>query len=111
MLVMHLTADEGRKDALLVILEPGNIAKLEAGQPIIKKLSDFLPGVNTDIVFAYTPDILFVTQKIREGCEVSEVLEESLTRPKIFTRNYHEAEDLSKAELKEKVDAEGRREG
>lgn len=96
MIVAHY-GDE-QSDCLLFILEPANIAKIQLGQPIIKKLRDFLPGItpDTQIAITYSPDVLWVCQQMKAGKSLTDALEASLTRPEVFARP-DDAEDIVKS--------------
>lgn len=85
------------KTAILLVLEPGNIAKLEAGQPIYKFLNEFMPGLEEriELCFAYTPDAAWVTEQVLGGKDLLKTIEESMTRTPVFVRP-NEAEDMKK---------------
>jgi hypothetical protein len=61
--------DEKGPVCLMLVLEPGNIEKLKAGQPIHKWLNEFIPELPTkvELLFAYYPGC-------RLGCGVNEGL-------------------------------------
>lgn len=76
---------------VMLILEPGNIEKLKAGEPIHKWLNEFLPELTqpVELLFAYTPDALWVSEQMRESTDalrLGEILEESLSRPPVIQR-------------------------
>jgi hypothetical protein len=74
------------QQAILLVLEPGNIEKLKQGEPIHKFLNEFLPnlGKSIEIVIAYTPDIEWVAEQSEaDPSRLPELLLESLTRPEI----------------------------
>lgn len=89
---------EGSK-MLLFVLEPGNLAKLETGKPIIKNLGDFLPECEgMKILIAYTPDIEWVAKEIVRTNDIAGSIDASLNRRPIY-RESEEAEKLERADL------------
>src|SRR5436305_13125931 len=80
------------KIAILLVLEPGNIAKLKRGEPIHKFLQEFLPELKTsvELVFAYTPDVVWVAEQLgkdRNAGRLAEILAEPLSRPEVLVRD------------------------
>lgn len=75
-------------DALLFLLEPGNLAKLQLGQPIVKKLGDFIQAVgpDTELILAYCPDVQFVADRVKAGDDFLKALAKSMSRPEVFVR-------------------------
>jgi hypothetical protein len=71
---------------LIVVLEPGNIAKMQTGKPVHLDLKDYFPELSIGVLVAYTPDILWVMTEMKKGRSMLEVLEESLLRPERFNR-------------------------
>lgn len=89
MLVAHMTKPD-QTDSVLVILEPGNLAKLKTGQPMIINLNQYLPGLNgrVEVLLGYTPDIEFVSNCVQAAggalAALGEAIAESLSRPEII---------------------------
>ena len=79
-------------DRILVIVEPGNIRRLIAGEPIVTQgLDNNLP---IQLMLAYTPDIEWVGDEIKRAVEddpdhslavdvVNRIIQDSLKRPAI----------------------------
>jgi hypothetical protein len=89
-----------RMDNLLcLVLEPGNIDKLQIGQPIVKDLREFIPDLPEPmmLMLAWTPDAMWVADQLKRGKPVAETLEKSLTREEVHVRPYQAAEDMTKA--------------
>ena len=88
---------------MLLILEPSNFAKLETGQPIVKRLRDFFPelNMNISIMLTYTPDIVWVGDQLQQGKDFGRTIEASLMRPKVYSREL-DAEALKRCEIKKK---------
>lgn len=86
--------------ALMLILEPGNIDKLQLGDPIIKDLKQFIPELSSDLklIMAWTPDCEWLAAQIKAGANLVDALKKSLTRDEVHVRPYKAAEDLAKAE-------------
>jgi hypothetical protein len=84
---------------LLVVLEPGNIAKMQAGKPVHLELKDYFLEVSIDVSIAYTPDMAWIMAEMKKGRPLLAVLEESLLRPERIIRPYHEAEKLKNVKL------------
>jgi len=74
---------------ILFILEPGNLAKLELGQPIVKKIKQFIPELEREIEIAigYSPDIQYVADEMNKGVSFEKALESSLERKPVFLRS------------------------
>ena len=85
------------RQIILLVLEPGNIEKLKAGEPIFKFLNEFMPELKTkmELVFAYTPDAVWVAKEVQKGADLLVALEQSLTREPVYQRP-KDAEDLNK---------------
>jgi hypothetical protein len=87
---------KGGGESLLILLEPGNVAKLQLGEPIVKDLKEFLPDFPPlEIVIGYCPDVQFVSAQVKAGMPFAEALQKSLDRPEVYVRP-HEAEYLVK---------------
>lgn len=88
MIVALMNVPEGSSPTVVFILEPGNVAKLELGQPIVKDLRDFLPNLSQNVVvmLGYTPDIVWVTEQLAKGGDFAEVMRASMTREPVFSR-------------------------
>jgi len=82
---------------LLLILEPANLEKLKLGQPIIKNLNQFFPQLpeKVDLMLAYTPDAEWLSEQLANNKNLVDSLSNSLERPEVLIRPYHEAEDLT----------------
>lgn len=97
MIAVRLHDDKGGV-ILLLVLEPGNLEKLKAGEPIHKFLNEFMPELKTkvELIFAYTPDIEWVAKRA-EGAieELAEIISESLSRPPVI-RDSRSAEEMRK---------------
>jgi hypothetical protein len=99
MIAARLSDDKGGICVMLV-LEPGNLEKLKSGQPIHKFLNEFIPELqtNVELLFAYTPDPVWVTEQLQGDKNVlrlAEIIEQSLSRPPIIFRG-KSAEDMKK---------------
>lgn len=86
---------------LLIILEPGNIALLQAGRPIHRPLSDFLPTLGGTVSIAFTPDVPFVQREVEKGVPLMEAVEKSLTRKEVFERPKHAIKHYPNVEIGE----------
>lgn len=101
MIAMRLEESNGNK-LILLILEPGNLAKLKRGEPIHKDLNEFVPELNpkTELLLAYTPDIEWVADQLTEGSldvdNMSDVLSRSLKR-KVIIRDSKLSESMHKS--------------
>jgi hypothetical protein len=85
--------DEEGSVCIMLVLEPGNLEKLKAGQPIHKWLNEFIPELPTkvELLFAYTPDAVWVAERMK-ACEgdalrLAELIQESLTRTPVVVRD------------------------
>ncbi len=85
--------DENGSLCVMLVLEPGNLEKLKAGEPIHKWLNEFIPELPTkvELLFAYTPDAVWVAERMK-GCKgdalrLAELIQESLTRPPVVVRD------------------------
>lgn len=95
MIAARLT-DENGDTCVMLVLEPGNIEKLKAGEPIHKWLNEFMPELRMKIklLFMYTPDAIWVAEEMQrrgmkpggEADSLLEVLTESLTREPVLVR-------------------------
>lgn len=86
---------------IMLVLEPGNIEKLKQGQPIHKYLAEFLPELklSVELLFAYTPDALWVAGQMKhcqnDAIKLAEILQQSLSRPAVTVRG-KSAEEMKK---------------
>lgn len=96
MIVARAAGDKG--ELLLMVLEPGNIAKMQLGQPIVKKLKEFLPELPEDIelMICLCPDVGYLAERVRSGDDFVEALEKAMKRPEVYVRDHKDAEDLTK---------------
>lgn len=87
------------KRLLVMVLEPGNFEKLKRGEPIHKYLNEFFPDLPAiELVFAYTPDMQWVMDKIggkKDMETVARAIHDSLSRPEIVVRG-RSAEEMKK---------------
>jgi hypothetical protein len=86
-------------ESLLFLLEPGNIAKLQLGQPIVKKLHGLMPQFSEDaeIVIALCPDVAYLVARVKAGDDFMTALEKAMKRPDIYVRP-QDAEEVVKFE-------------
>lgn len=98
MIVAHLQNTDGTP-GLLFVLEPGNITKFELGQLIVKRLKEFLPGIDRDIEIAigYSPDVDYIAEQVQSGSTFESALARSLQRRPQY-RTHESAEDMKKFE-------------
>ena len=98
MIAAHFVKPDGT-DSLLLVLEPGNIEKLKLGQPILKQLREFLPGVEREVelCIAFTPDPMWVAQQWRKHGDLGKAIDDSLTRPEVL--GGHDPEKLVEEKL------------
>lgn len=98
MIVAQLQNENGTP-GLLFVLEPGNIAKLELGQPIVKHLKEFLPNIEQDIEIAigYSPDVDYIAEQVQGGSTFESALARSLQRRPQY-RSHESSEQLKKVE-------------
>lgn len=96
MIAARLGTKDGA-DAILLVLEPGNIEKLKRGEPVHKFLNEFMPELKTrvELIFAYSPDVPWVAEQVRAGGDLAEMLQESLSRPEVLIRD-RTAEEMKK---------------
>ncbi len=92
--------DEKGSVCVMLVLEPGNLEKLKAGQPIHKWLSELLPGLDRkiELVLCYTPDMEWLVKQIGKSRDMETLgiaLEESLSRPEVVVRG-RSAEELKR---------------
>ena len=93
--------DEKGNIYILLVLEPGNLEKLKAGQPIHKWLNEFIPELpqKIELLFAYSPDVVWVAEQMRnaggDALKLAEVVEQSLTRKPVVVRD-RTAEEMKK---------------
>lgn len=87
------------KTIILLVLEPGNMEKLKKGEPIFKFLNEFLPNQKEriELVFAYTPDAVWVAEQVKAGVDLPKAIEMSLTREPVLHRG-KTAEDMVKVQ-------------
>lgn len=88
MIVALLNVEAGEDPAVLFILEPANIEKLQLGQPISKDLRDFIPDLkpNIRVMLGFTPDIVWVTEQMAKGRDFAEVMRASMERKPVYLR-------------------------
>lgn len=85
--------DEKGSVCVMLVLEPGNLEKLKAGQPIHKWLNEFIPELplKVELLFAYTPDAVWVAERMKgckgDGLRLAELIQESLNRPPVVVRD------------------------
>lgn len=84
--------DESGKIVIMLVLEPGNIEKLQKGDPIHKFLSEFVPELpaNIELLLSYTPDAVWVSQQINketDALSLGEAIDQSLSRRPVFIRD------------------------
>jgi hypothetical protein len=80
-------------DSLLVILEPGNLDLIQIGKPVVIPLSHQVPELpSLKLSIAYTPDIVWIRDRLREGMPLPQAIESSLTRPEVHSRPSHPPE-------------------
>lgn len=92
--------DGDGKVIIMLVLEPGNIEKLQKGQPIHKFLSEFVPELpsNIELLLSYTPDAVWVSEQINKSMDalgLAEAIDQSLTRKPVFIRD-RTAEELKR---------------
>jgi hypothetical protein len=75
-------------NSLLFVLEPGNIAKLELGQPIVKKLHELMPefAEDAELIICLCPDVAYVAERVRAGDDLADALEKAMKRPAVYVR-------------------------
>jgi hypothetical protein len=100
MIAARLHDEEGNVCVMLV-LEPGNIEKLKAGQPIHKWLNEFRPELHQkiELLFCYSPDVMWVAEQMK-GCKgdalkLAEIIQQSLDRKPVVVRD-RTAEEMKK---------------
>lgn len=86
---------------VMLVLEPGNIEKLQRGEPIHKWLNEFIPELPTkvELLLAYTPDAVWVAEQVKgskDAIELATVIERSLSRKPVLVRD-KTAEELKRA--------------
>ena len=88
MIVARMNNEEGN-EGILFLLEPGNLAKLELGQPIVKKIKQFIPELEKEIeiVIGYSPDIQYIAEQVNKGVSFEKALEASFNRKPVFVRS------------------------
>ncbi len=78
---------------ILLVLEPGNLEKLEKGEPIHKFLNEFIPDLKTpvELLLAYTPDAVWVAEQMKhcpnDAQRLAEIVEKSLSRKPVLVRD------------------------
>lgn len=87
MIVARMEKEDGQP-SLLLLLEPGNIGKLQLGQPIIKNLKQFMPDLEQDIeiVIGYSPDVQFVADQVAAGESFLDAVSKSMKRKEVYVR-------------------------
>lgn len=100
MIAARLHKDKGV--CILLVLEPGNIERLQQGKPIHKWLNEFIPELPTqvELLFAYSPDVPWVAEQMKnaghdDAEKLAEIIEESLTRKPVVIRD-RTAEELKR---------------
>jgi hypothetical protein len=88
--------EETDTTTILLTLEPGNIAKLLAGEPVFKFLSEFLPTypIRLKLAVTYTPDAAWVAEMVRQGADFQTVLQAGVDRAPIIRPTAGETEVL-----------------
>jgi hypothetical protein len=100
MIAMRMHDEEGNICVILV-LEPGNLEKLKAGQPIHKWLNEFIPELprKVELLFTYSPDVMWVAEQLKDASgdvlKMAEIIESSLTREPVVVRD-RTAEEMKK---------------
>jgi hypothetical protein len=102
MIAMRLDDEKGGVCVMLV-LEPGNLEKLKAGQPVHKWLNEFIPELPTkvELLFAYTPDPVWCAEQMQkrginhDAIKIAEIIDESLSRKPVVIRD-RTAEELKR---------------
>lgn len=92
--------DETGKIIIMLVLEPGNIEKLQKGEPIHKFLNEFIPEINSkiELVFSYTPDAAWVAEQVSKKTDalgLGEAIDQSLSREPV-TRRGRTTEEMKK---------------
>lgn len=93
------TEEKPDEIGLLLVLEPGNLEKLKMGQPIVKKLRQYIPelGVEVELTIGYTPDSQYVVDQMSKGRSMGEALKDAQFRPEVYVP-MSEAENMRRAE-------------
>ena len=100
MIAARMTREDGQI-LILLVLEPGNIEKLKRGEPVHKFLNEFMPELrqSVELLFAYTPDAVWVANQMKgkpfDSETLADVLQESLARPPVVVRD-RTAEEMKK---------------
>jgi hypothetical protein len=96
MLIGRISNDKTNQGAVLMLLEPANIAGIQTGKGIVKSLNDVIPElpIKLDIMIVFTPDMLFVAEQLTKGKPLMETVEASLTRPEVYDRPHHETKEF-----------------
>jgi hypothetical protein len=103
MIVARMHGEDGQV-VIMLVLEPGNIQKLKAGEPIHRFLNEFIPELpsKVELLFAYTPDIQWVSEQMsksgKDALNFAEILQDSLHRPEVV-RSSRAAEALKPADV------------
>jgi hypothetical protein len=102
MIVARMVGKDSPSDSpgntLLFLLEPGNIAKLQMGHSIVKKLHEFMPdkfAEDAEIIIALCPDIGYVAERVKAGDDFLDAVEKAMKRPEVYLRQ-EATEDLTK---------------
>ena len=84
-------------ESLLFLLEPGNILKLQMGQPIVKKLHEFMPQLSEDaeIIIAVCPDVAYLARRVKDGDDFMTALDKAMKRKEVYVRP-QDAEEVIK---------------
>lgn len=87
---------------ILLVLEPGNIERLQQGKPIHKWLNEFIPELSSkvELLFAYSPDVPWVAEQMqklgtKDAVTLGEIIEQSLSRKPVLVRD-RTAEELKR---------------
>jgi hypothetical protein len=76
-----------------MILEPTNLATLQAGQPLITGVNEFIPEATkrVDIGVAYSPDVEWLSGELKRrqrspitGEEFTKIMRESMQRVEVY---------------------------
>lgn len=84
--------DDGGGICVMLVLEPGNIEKMKAGQPVHKFLNEFMPELQTqvELLLLYSPDTEWVARQVKDDPsnldKLVDAIEASRSRPEIVVR-------------------------
>jgi hypothetical protein len=86
--ILGLKGTETR-DRLVIVLEPANLERLRHGEPIFRKLVEFMTPAElacAELVIDYTPDAAWVTEQLAAGRDFRETMNAGMKRPTVFRR-------------------------